>query len=525
MIKKTYSVAVFSILIFFSTNAQKDKTINWYNTAKAGMKTEKAYDFLKKNNKKSNEVIVAVIDSGVDIEHEDLVGKIWINTREIPGNNIDDDNNGYIDDINGWNFLGNSKGENIEYSRYEKVRIFAQLKNKYQGKDKSEIFSNDLAEFELFQKEKKDIDNQVSEYEGYKKQNEQLLTILKYVPKIVSKSINKENYTLQDLKKWKATNENDLQLKYIAIAMLNGELTEELIQEQLNSINKTLDFQLKVDYDDRSLIGDNPTDISNINYGNNNVEGPDALHGTHVAGIISAIRGNNLGGDGVADNVKIMSLRAVPNGDEHDKDIALAIRYAVNNGAKIINMSFGKPYSMNQKAVFEAMKYADSLGVLLVHAAGNDDKDIDVESNFPAVKYEFQEKKLVHLITIGASTDNAKGNLAADFSNYGKNTVDVFAPGYDIYNTIPNNKYKKLDGTSMAAPMAAGAAALLKSYFPELTMSQVKEILLKTATNYSETKQVLPGSEEKVYFSQLSITGGVINLLEAVKYCSTLRNN
>jgi cell wall-associated protease len=526
MFKKSFYSFTLSIVVIFSVHAQKDKQINWYNTAKTGLKTEKAYKFLTSKNKKGQEVIVAVIDSGVDIEHEDLVGKIWINSDEVPGNNIDDDHNGYVDDINGWNFLGNSKGENQEYARYEKARIYVKLKDKFENKDKSEVSTTDLKDFELFQKVKNDIEDQKSEYESYKKQNEQILTILKYIPMLTSKAIGKKEYTLSDVKKWKTKNDDELQIKYIAIAMLTGELSEELIKEQLEDIDAVLNYQLNPNYDDRGLIGDNPNDIKNINYGNNNVEGPDALHGTHVSGIITALRGNSIGGDGVAENVKIMSLRAVPNGDEHDKDIALAIRYAVDNGASIINMSFGKPYSMFPEVVYKAIKYADSLGVLLVHAAGNDNKNIDVEPNFPAVKYEFQNQKFNLLLTIGASTEDAKGNLAADFSNYGKNSVDVFAPGKDIYNTIPNNKYKKLDGTSMAAPMVAGVAAVLKSYYPKLTMQEIKDIILKTSKNYGETKQLLPGSEnEKVSFSTLTKSGGVVDLFEAVKFCETLQSN
>jgi subtilisin family serine protease len=240
-----------------------------------------------------------------------------------------------------------------------------------------------------------------------------------------------------------------------------------------------------------------------------------------VAGIISAIRGNDKGGDGVAENVKIMSLRAVPNGDEHDKDIALAIRYAVDNGAKIINMSFGKAYSTFQKEVYDAMAYADSLDVLLVHAAGNDNKNIDIESNFPAVEYVFQKKKLDRLITIGASTENNKEFLAADFSNYGNKSVDIFAPGKDIYNTIPNNKYKKLDGTSMAAPMVAGCAALIKSYYPHLTMKKIKNIILTSGNYYGNTFQRKPGEENKIQFSELSKTGMIVDLYKSVKMCES----
>jgi subtilisin family serine protease len=310
-----------------------------------------------------------------------------------------------------------------------------------------------------------------------------------------------------------------LQMKEFALAIKTGQLSTAVIEEQRQAIKQMVEYNLNVEFDDRALIGDDVTNFKDVNYGNSNVEGPDALHGTHVGGIIGAVRGNGLGGDGVAENAKLMALRAVPNGDEFDKDIALAVRYAVDNCAKVINMSFGKGYSPNQKEVYEALAYASSKGVLLVHAAGNDNKNIDVESNFPAVKYEFQQEKLPLLLTIGASTEDAKGKLAADFSNYGQNSVDVFAPGHDIYNTIPQSAYKKLDGTSMAAPMVAGVAALLKSYYPNLSMEQIKNIILQSSKSYKSTKQIKPGTQEKVLFGTLSITGGVVDVLQAVKLC------
>lgn len=503
---------------------QVDRQINWYNTAKTGMQTEKAYEFLKKKNKKSQTVVVAVIDSGVDLEHEDLKGKIWVNTKEIPNNLIDDDANGYVDDVHGWNFLGNSKGENQENACFEKTRIFRKLRDKYERLEANQVTVNDRKEYELFLNLKKEIKTETDEYKQYKEQYDQLPAVIKYVPQIVGSKLNNPNYTLKDLKKWKPQSEEEKEIKSIALAIASGELSEEVVNEQIEQINSMLDFHLNLTYDDRSRIGDNPEDISQSNYGNTDVEGPDALHGTHVAGIIAANRNNGLGGDGVAENVLIMPIRAVPNGDEYDKDIALAIRYAVNNGAQIINMSFGKAYSPNQKVVFDALKYADSLGVLLVHAAGNDAKNLDLESNFPAVKYEFQKEKLAHLFTIGASTEMATRYLVADFSNYGKNSVDIFAPGKDIYNTIPQSAYKKLNGTSMAAPMVAGACALIKSYYPNLSMKQIKEILIETGKDFGNTKQVKPGEgKQKVNFSELSISGKIVDLKAAIQKCEELK--
>ena len=427
-------------------------TLNWYNGEGTGMQTDKAYQLLK--SKKPKAVIVAVIDSGVDIEHEDLQGKIWTNEKEIPKNGIDDDKNGYIDDVHGWNFLGNKNGQNVDAARLEKTRILSRLMLKYDGIDPSSIKKD--AEYELYLKVKSEVAEGRAEFEPYM------------------------------------------------------EMLEQFDAETKKYIEDQMSYNLNVDFNDRALIGDNPDDFSDIHYGNSNVEGPDALHGTHVAGIIAAIRGNNKGGDGVADNVKIMSIRTVPNGDEFDKDIYLAIKYAVDNGASVINMSFGKAYSPHQEKVYEAFKYADSKGVLLIHAAGNDAQDIDIEPNYPTSMYSFQDVKLDHFLTIGASTKNKGEELTASFSNFGKKGVDIFAPGLEIYNSVPENQYQNLQGTSMAAPMVAGVAALLKSYFPSLSMLEIKSIILSSGTTY------------KGNFQNLSVTGKVVNVYNAVKSCQKL---
>jgi len=500
----------------FGQTAVSKEILNWYNREKPGMGTEKAYTLVK--GKTPQTVIVGVIDSGVDIEHEDLKGQIWTNKNEIPGNGIDDDKNGYIDDIHGWNFLGGADGKNSNDENLEFVRIYKRGKAKFEGKQEGEINLNEVADYKLWvecrdklKKEREEAEQMQGYYTMLKDQ------IIPMVPMMVKKAMGVQNYTLQDLKKWKPKNENDQQIKELAMQIESGELSNEELDEGLKHFNDQLEYNLNPDFDGRKVVGDDPYDFSQKNYGNNDVEGPDALHGTHVAGIIGAVRGNSIGGDGVAAPVQIMSLRAVPNGDEYDKDVAFAIRYAVDNGASVINMSFGKAYSTHQKEVYEAMKYAESKGVLLIHAAGNDAADIDVAPNFPAVKFSFQTEEFKNLLTIGASTRFAKGQLAASFSNYGIKSVDVFAPGYEIYNTIPDNKYRKLQGTSMAAPAVAGVAAFLKAYFPNLSMFEIRDIILKSATPYGKTKQAKPGEETLVPFSTLSKTGGVVNLEAAVK--------
>jgi subtilisin family serine protease len=448
------SLTAFAIVCSASAIAQPvEGTLNWYNQEGQGMFTEKAYKYLRK--KESKTVVVGVIDSGVDIEHEDLKGKIWVNAGEIAGNGIDDDNNGYIDDVHGWNFLGNAKGEHVNDARLEKTRILAQLMKKYDGVNVSDA---DIEGLSLYLDVKQSVQADRAQFEQY-------------------------------------------------MGML-----DKLPQGAQDYINSQMNYNLNVDFDDRSLIGDDPDDFSDVIYRNSDVEGPDALHGTHVSGIIGAVRGNELGGDGVAENVKIMVLRAVPNGDEFDKDIALAVRYAVDNGAEVINMSFGKAYSPHQKEVYEAFKYADEKGVLLIHAAGNDAKDIDIEPNYPTSMYSFQAAPLDHFVTIGASTKDKGEALVASFSNYGALGVDIFAPGFEIYNTVPQSEYMNLQGTSMAAPMVAGAAAMLKSYFPKLSMNEIKDAMYSTAVKYPKVDG----------FSDKSVTGGVVNIYKAAKACNKL---
>jgi cell wall-associated protease len=509
------SMAFFSFGAMNYFYGQIPGTLNWYNGSK-GMNTEKAYKAVKK--RKSTPVVVAVIDSGMDIEHVDLKGKIWTNTDEIPGNNIDDDRNGYVDDVHGWSFLGGPNG-NQEYARLEMTRIYAKLKPRFENVSEGDVKAEDKADYALYQKVKMDVEKQRAQYTMYKSSYEQLQMAMPMIKAQIASEIGKDTYTVEDVEKWKPKSPEMEQLRDVAYAIASGELSDEAISEAMHMFDAALNYQLNEDYNDREFIGDNPDNFSDTHYGTSDVEGPDALHGTHVGGIIGAVRKNGMGNDGVADNVQLMSVRTVPNGDEADKDVALAIRYAADNGASVINMSFGKAYSPYQKEVYEAMAYADSKGVLLVHAAGNDGANIDVTDNFPTSMYTFQTMPFKNFLTIGASTRYADEKLAANFSNYGQAKVDVFAPGYEIWSTVPQSDYKNEQGTSMAAPMVAGAAAFLKSYFPELTMTEIKQALLTSAKSYKGVKEEKPGSGELVDFGTLSVTGGTIDLPAAVKEC------
>ncbi len=515
--KRIFSI-ILAGLIFVSTTAigqttVDKKVLNWYNGAKFGMSTDLAYKELLAS-KTSTTVIVGVIDSGVDIEHEDLKGKIWTNTDEIPGNKIDDDKNGYIDDVHGWNFLGNADGENLEHEQLEMTRLYSKYEARFKGKSYTDLNDEEKKEYELYKTVREKV-------EAERKDATSTLELIMSIYNPASEADTKikkatgGTYTDADLKKLSKDPELGKDAKYL-IELHKLGLTMAVLQDYVDYLNAQLEYHYNIDYNARKIVGDDPDNFKDVGYGNSDVEGPDAMHGTHCSGIIGAIRGNGIGNDGVADNILIMSLRAVPDGDERDKDIALAIRYAVDNGASVVNMSFGKSYSPYQEEVIAAIRYAEEKGVLLVHAAGNDGKDIGEEDNYPSPQYPSMSTKFTNWIEVGASTRYKKA-LAASFSNYSDKLVDIYAPGLEIYSTVPQSEYEESQGTSMAAPMVTGLAALLKSYFPSLTMFQIKDIILQSGQDVKEMDTPIPGGEETVEFGKLCITGSIANTYNAVK--------
>jgi len=459
-----------------------------------GMSVDKAYQELLKG-KKSVSVVVGIVDSGIDIRHEDLQSVIWTNPKEIPGNGIDDDNNGYIDDINGWNFLGNSNNEQLEMTRIVK-----------KGPGTPD-----------YEKAKAQLEEEIEGLMGTKQQIDMILA----ADKALKEHLKKENFTLEDVKAIETTNESLSQYKTMFTQILTNSSKENFdtrVESSRKYIYDQLNYNLNVDFNGRSVVGDNPNDITDTKYGNNNVIGPDAeeaKHGTHVAGIVAQIRNNGKGGDGVANNVKIMALRAVPNGDEYDKDIALAIRYAVDNGAKVINGSFGKYYSPNKEWVQDAMKYAASKDVLIVFAAGNDSKNLDEENKYPSDSYDGAPEISNNILIIGALAPSYGSKMVANFSNYGKKNVDIFAPGVQIYATTPNQTYEYLQGTSMASPNVAGVAALIRSYYPKLTATQVKQIIMESGTPLKNDITV-GEKRQKANFADVSKSGKIVNAYNAL---------
>ncbi len=521
--------------IIRDSTALKVAPDNWYlldraTTGYYGISLQKAYDLLK--DRKSKTVIVGVIDSGVDTLQEDLKPVLWHNPKEIPNNGIDDDKNGYVDDYYGWNFIGGKDGRNVKQDSYEAARVYWKLKNKYGDTTPDTANLKGEAKYEavMFLKAKAAVTDGVNPMELT--MMKKILPILETGDSIIAHDLGKKEFDGKDLKDYNS----DIPEARSAAAIYknvqkmnnNDDITNVQILEDLRGQLRKADAADTPPEDFRGeIVKDNYDDFNDRYYGNPDVMTGTPTHGTHVSGIIGAARDNGLGMNGVANNVKVMMVRAVPDGDEHDKDIANAIIYAVDNGAKIISMSFGKSFSPEKKWVDDAVKYAAKHDVLLVHAAGNDSKDVDTNDNFPSPEFLDGSGTARNWITVGASGDATNGGFTASFSNYGKKTVDVFAPGVNIYSTLPGgNVYGKLSGTSMAAPVVSGLAALLLEYFPDLSAEQLKYVIEKSVTPISD-KVILPGTQgddpKMVSLSDISITGGEINAYNAVKLAMTLK--
>jgi subtilisin family serine protease len=480
-----------------------------------GMSTNLAYEFLR--GKEGKPVVVAVVDSGSDLEHEDLKDVAWVNPGEVPNNGKDDDNNGFIDDINGWNFLGEIYKEDAELYRIVK--------------------DPDLADEETYKRAKKDYDKKVEEAKINKQRYGQILQAVTYANTNIIKKLNKKEYKKADLESIDTSKSPEM-ARSVAIASQMFDLGLSSVQEAIDELTSLVDGAdellsgkaLKNNY--RSVLNDDENSMATKVYGNNKTghAAKKESHGTHVSGIVAATRDNGKGLNGVATNTKIMAVRAVPDGDEYDKDVALAIRYAVDNGAKVINTSFGKGYSPKAQWVYDAIKYAAEKDVLIVNAAGNDSKDIDVKFTYPNDAPDKVTEISNNFITIGAISSNYNVELLATFTNYGKINVDIYAPGVAIYSTTPENEYAYKQGTSMAAPAVAGVAALIRSYYPQLSASQVKKIIMNSGTKL-DLEVIKPGSKSqenpdgvKVPFADVSVSGRIVNAYNALKMADAIVN-
>jgi subtilisin family serine protease len=500
----------------------KKAPANWYNLDASkdgviGVSTEKAYNELLRG-KKPSKVVVAIIDSGIETDHEDLKGSIWTNSDEIPANGIDDDNNGYVDDINGWDFIGGPDSTFVEQDTWELTRQYVIFSNKYELKDGESLINKDLNDWDYFQTLKTDYDNQYAENKDSYDNIVFLRDKINSSEAILKAYLKTDTVLTEDLLNLKTEVDSVEEACVFLKKTRNQGINVSHLEGGIKYYETNLKYKLNKEFDPRHIVGDDYDDLTSHHYGNNLVEGPDAFHGTHVSGIVCADRENGIGIKGIADAVELMVLRVVPSGDERDKDVANAVFYAVDNGAKIINMSFGKDYSPYKFYVDSAFRYADAHGVLVIHAAGNDSKNSDISPSYPTKKYLDGKGVCNNWIEVGAIHWKDGNNMAAGFTNYGKNTVDLFAPGVEIYSTMPNQGYRNASGTSMAAPVVTGVAALVLSYHPNLTAAELKKVLLDSAVSYKRQKVKKPGNpEELVRFAKLSKTGSVVNAYTALK--------
>ena len=533
--KKVLIAAAFlaSFSFAFAQDKMQDNDLKtWYHkdfstTNVYGVNTDNAYKFLESKGLKPRTIVVGVLDSGVEVDHPGLINNMWKNPNEIPNNGIDDDKNGYVDDIYGWNFIG-GKTADVDADNLEVTRMVKKYQPIFEGTDSAKNRANQAKmpeEYAIYQKSKKLYDEKGSEAKQY---YHYFSGFNNAIPSIV-KTLNGKTLTKANLAAIKPASQEDSRNLQILNSLVQDagnvgktpKEVEELLRKEIEGALKHYESQAtkhyNLDFDPRAeIVGDNYDNYNEKHYGNNHYEGPDASHGTHVSGIIAGLPHGNEAQYGVAHKVaKIMTVRAVPDGDERDKDVANAIRYAVDNGAKILNMSFGKAVSPGKKHVWDAMKYAEKKGVLLVKAAGNENQNIGENEYFPTnfMKQSDEKPFVSNMIVVGASTNNSQ-NLRARFSNYNGKMVDVFAPGQEIYSTVPDAKYEYLQGTSMASPVVAGAAAVLWAYMPSLTPQQIKEALVKTVNKSTINANV----DSNANFDQISVAGGVIDLYKAAQY-------
>ena len=540
-----YIIFLIILLLFSCTSLRNSdsKVYSWYSKdllldSTPGISLDKWHN-QNGNNLKSSSIIVAVIDSQLDIEHEDLKNQIWVNKNEIPNNNIDDDSNGYIDDVNGWNFLGTKGGNYIVWANFEYVRFIRKWKPFFENKKAEEIVEENQNTFKTYKWSVSILDYYKNYYTTFSSSFSFLAKMYPKAKDALKTYFPKEDYSLTELdsmynifkinnktfQERQKDNDEDFGalIEYVSVSHSYNSKSVEDLNDKVIQYDSLINKNLNINYNERLYIGDNEQ-ILEKGYGNNKInakiEGIRSVntHSTKISGIIASNRNNKIGTNGFSDKIKIMPLAISPSGDEHDKDIANAVYYAVDNGAKVINMSFGKECSLEKKWVDEAIKYAEKKNVLIVHSSGNDAFNTNKYPNFPD-DYDIEKKQEIscNFITVGSVSSRLDSTFISSFSNFGNLSVDLFAPGTDIYTCIPNNKYEIDGGTSLAAPMVSGTAALIWLYYPKLTVKQVKDIILESGTKY-DIEVIVPGTiDKKVKFSELSKSGSVLNVYNAMQ--------
>ena len=539
------SLILISQFIFAQNNlyAQKNQNWHWKDFAQDtlhGISLHKAYQKISTLHTKATPIVVAVLDGGIDTNHISLQKVLWHNLAEIPNNNIDDDHNGYVDDYYGWNFLGGRDGQNIDKAAAEKSRIYHQYKNKYENKNIDTLTLSVVEKKQYLMWKRTAAEIETSPEDAANLQYIKMATnALKKIAISILKEMGDSSFTVTQLENYEPLGRNTLDSKnaYLRTVRILGIEREMSYLDVIKDLNEYIEGkEIAANAKEQapsaireSIIKDNYFDFADSHYGNKDVTGPNARHGTHVAGLVASIPDSNWQINNLYPPIQIMSVRVVPDGDEYDKDIALGIRYAVDNGAKIINMSFGKSYSPEQIWVDSAIRYAASKDVLIIHSAGNEFYDLDQKEVFPTPYSSSLHNKVDNVITVAASSDPIIGSsLLTDFTNYGAKFVDVLAPGDKIYSTVPSgNKYAFISGTSMSAPIVSHIAAMIRSYFPQLTAVEVKTILLNSVwkPNNANEKNAIPNRDLSKSLLEICNTGGIVNASNALDMAIEVAKN
>lgn len=501
-----------------------------------GAGIEKAYQMLD-GKKAKKKVRVAVISRGFDMEHEDLVDVLWTNKKEKPGNGSDDDKNGYIDDVHGWNFLGTKDGRDVIYTSEAISREFDKIRARFEELD-AKGRSRTLAEKDEYMQYLNLA--RESKIEGMYMSTILAKNIAKGMEEINQKLHeaypNDSDFTYEQFLKIVPAPETLDSLNDIAynVNMLIWGFSQKQMwsdryktrYDNAQSYEKQYQDLKARQKDERGMIGDNMNDINDAQYGNANLLTGNPSVGTGLAGVIAAKRGNDIGIDGIADNAELMLIRAVPEGDGYDKDIAVAIRYAIKNGADIILIATHKKVAEDKDIVRLALEEAEQEDILIVHAVGESPRDIDNNPTYPS---GLKEDGSYYNNFINVAASNVNG-LPLSLSNYGKKNVDLFAPGVDVYSCDAGDNYFKLTGTNASAAVVTGVAALIKSRFPKLTASQIKEIIVSTATNaptegvfYPFVSEASNETPKTAQYSDLCRSGGIIDAAAAVQKAMNIK--
>lgn len=529
---------------------KKQSDLDWYNCSFGedgvyGAEVNKAYEFLK-GKKVKKRPVVALIGTGLDVEHEDLKQAIWVNPGE-QADGKDRDKNGFIDDINGWNFLGGKNGQVMERLIQEGDREFLRLKDKY-----ADYITSNGEFFKIIdgKRVKVSAPENLSEYSYYKNvvmPESQLARIyggwnMAYVIAEYGQKFKEDlrakfpgqRITLQEFQTCYDPNApqdtlSDVTFTLIATAFQLYK-TDDLdfvyktfVETGVARGKESYEEALKAyGYDGRKdIVGDDYLNINDNKYGNNVLLTSDAGLGTMQGGIIGGKRGNGLGNDGIMDEAEIMALRVTASGGEpYIKDMVLAIRYAADHGVDIIVLPQQNTlYPDGQKEwMIEALRYAESKGILVIVPAWELSQDLAKQTFYPNRRMT-GDKELTNLMVISSSDKEGNPSLNA---NYGAKELDLFAPGINIYSAYTGDTYQIGSGVGLASASVAGVAALIKAYYPHLTGSQIRDILLESVTSRKGV-EVEKGIEvdgkqtqDLFLFDDLCLSGGILNAYQAI---------